>query len=831
MQAVIMAGGKGTRLRPLTCKLPKPMVRIVNRPIMEHIVRLLAGSGFDDVIVTLCYMPELIQDYFGSGTQFGVKMRYSVEETALGTAGSVKNVESQLSGTFLVISGDALTDIDLMAAVEFHRSRGAIATIVLTRVQNPLEYGLVITDADGRIRRFLEKPGWGEVFSDTVNTGIYVLEPEVLSYFEAGREFDFSKNLFPLLLEAKTPLFGYVAPGYWCDVGTLEQYRQTHYDILMSRARVGIAEQEAEKGIWIGDNVYLDPSARITAPCVIGRGSVVEKDAEVGELSVIGPDTMLCQGASVRRSIVQAGGYIGKGAALRGAILGDHVVVKPEAELLEGSVVGPGCSIGEKALVKQGVRVWPEKVVEDGTILSGSLVWGSHSSKRLFGTHGVSGILNAEITPEVAAKLGAAFGSVLPQGRDGERAVAVASDVYSPSRMLKRAVTAGLLSCGVDIFDLGHITTSVTRYAVSALGAQGGVHVRVSPYGPDAVLLEFLDPAGINISRDLERKVENAFFNDDFQRSPATQPGEVAFLTRVADQYLEGLLRQVNVDAVRARRFCIAVDYDPGSLSLFLPSLFDRLGCEVVMGNIATSEAGSPKGPAEVLEALAGISRLVRASKADLGIVVDNNAERLLLVDELGREIGEDSFLALMSLLTFKSSSAAKVAVPVTAPGVIEAMARAYRGQVIRTKANPRSIMEKAIEQKIFSGEKGLPRFQPAFDALIAFTKILEFLAEQRISLSTLVGMIPEFYMKKGSVDCPWEAKGKVIRTLIETTDPGRVELIDGVKVYHDEGWALVLPDSDGPRLHIVSEAATPEQALALQRMYMTKIENIRLEQ
>ena len=212
MKAIVMAGGKGTRLRPLTCKQPKPMVPIAGRPMVEYILALLKQYRFTDIGMTLFYLPELITNYFGDGREFGVNLRYFVEETPLGTAGSVKNAEAFLDETFLVISGDALTDINLAEALVFHRARRALVTIVLTKVTNPLDYGVVITEEDGRIKRFLEKPGWGEVFSDTVNTGIYLIEPEVFRYYEKDQAVDFSKDLFPLLLKAGEPLYGYMWP-------------------------------------------------------------------------------------------------------------------------------------------------------------------------------------------------------------------------------------------------------------------------------------------------------------------------------------------------------------------------------------------------------------------------------------------------------------------------------------------------------------------------------------------------------------------------------------------------------------------------------------------
>src|SRR5487761_1464478 len=217
MKAVIMAGGEGTRLRPLTSNQPKPMMPLANRPMMEHIVELLKKHGFNDIVVTVAFQANAIRTYFGNGAEFGVRMVYATEETPLGTAGSVRNAMDELAEPFLVISGDVLTDIDLGAIVEFHRDRKAMATIGLKSMDNPLEFGIVITREDGSIERFLEKPTWGQVFSDTINTGIYVLEPEVFEHIEAGKPVDFSADVFPRLLDEGIPLFGYVAEGYWED--------------------------------------------------------------------------------------------------------------------------------------------------------------------------------------------------------------------------------------------------------------------------------------------------------------------------------------------------------------------------------------------------------------------------------------------------------------------------------------------------------------------------------------------------------------------------------------------------------------------------------------
>jgi mannose-1-phosphate guanylyltransferase/phosphomannomutase len=288
LKAVIMAGGEGARLRPLTCDRPKPMVPICDRPMMEYITDLLVSHELRDLAVTLQYLPEKIKDHFGERSDQGANFTYFLEEEPLGTAGSVKNASSFLDETFLVISGDCLTDINLTEAIEFHRRKGTLVTIVLTPQENPLEYGVVMVDDEGRITRFLEKPTWGEVFSDTVNTGIYILEPEVLDYIPAGKKFDFSKDLFPLLMEKGHTLFGCVLPGYWCDIGNLEQYRYAHYDILDKKINIKLPAVEEEPGIWIADEVYINADTRLIPPYYIGQGTYIGSKTVVGEYAVLG---------------------------------------------------------------------------------------------------------------------------------------------------------------------------------------------------------------------------------------------------------------------------------------------------------------------------------------------------------------------------------------------------------------------------------------------------------------------------------------------------------------------------------------------------------------
>ncbi|MDR0344171.1 MAG: nucleotidyltransferase family protein, partial [Nocardiopsaceae bacterium] len=259
MKAVVMAGGEGTRLRPMTANQPKPMLPVANKPIMEHVLKLLKRHGFDETVVTVQFLASLVRNYFADGEDVGMSLQYATEESPLGTAGSVKNAEDALrDDTFLVISGDALTDIDLSAMVAYHKKQGALVTVGLTRVPNPLEFGIIIVGEDGRIQRFLEKPTWGQVFSDTVNTGIYVMEPEVLAHVAAGEQVDWSGDVFPELLESGAPLYGWVADGYWEDVGTHQSYLKAQADVLAGKVDTEIDGFEVSPGVWIAEGAEVD---------------------------------------------------------------------------------------------------------------------------------------------------------------------------------------------------------------------------------------------------------------------------------------------------------------------------------------------------------------------------------------------------------------------------------------------------------------------------------------------------------------------------------------------------------------------------------------------
>jgi mannose-1-phosphate guanylyltransferase/phosphomannomutase len=804
MKAVIMAGGKGTRLRPLTCNKPKPMVPLLNRPCMAYTIDLLKKHGIQEIAVTLQYLPEIIRDHFGDGSEYGVNIHYFEETVPLGTAGSVKNAEDFLDDTFIVISGDALTDFDLRAAIDYHRTKRALGTIVLTRVDAPLEYGVVITRENGVIERFLEKPSWGEVFSDTVNTGIYIFDRSVLEYIPHDTEFDFSKDLFPILLKMGLPLYGYVASGYWSDIGNLHQYRQTQFDMLDGKVDVKIEGNELYPRVWVGQDVQLADDIRMEGPVFIGSRSVIEEKVEMGPYTVIGENNRIQPGVSLRRTVIWNQSYVDHGAELRGATIGSQVYCGSHSAFFEGAVVGDECTVGMKSIVKPNVKVWPNKIIQESTIVHTSLVWSEKLEKRLFSGKGVAGVCNVDITPDFAGRLAAAFGATLQYGAR----IAISSDAHPFSQLIKRAFMSGLQSAGVHTLDLGEMTTPVLRYATRKLHAHGGIHVRqVGQQTYNRVLIEFLDKNGMNIEKGIERKIENAYWQEDFRRANSSQIGGEDCVLNMKESYLSALMNTVKNDSIKKKRYKMVVQYDQRNLSGIVPNFMEKLGCRVL--SIQLEDAAKGELPV-----------MVSANQADLGVRIDKNGERIILVTEDGFVIEEDVMMVMQVLVYLLTGRKNKIAVPVSAPSIIEMLADQWEGEIVRTKANPRALMEPCSDEPFFL----------FFDALYTLALVLELMAVQEKKLSEVLSMIPDFHLLHRQVPCPWEDKGKVMRRLIEETKGEYVELVDGIKIHHTGGWALVLPDSDAPVFRVFTQAETLKAAEEMAAAYAMKIHTYQAE-
>lgn len=358
MKAVILVGGEGTRLQPLTCKTPKAMVPIMNRPFLEHVLRYLEKHGVTDAILAMCYLPDPIQSRLGDGSQFGIRITYLVESSPLGTAGAVKNAESLLNEPFIVLNGDILTDIDLTAMMRRHREIRPKVSIALTPVDNPTIYGVVETDAQGMVKRFVEKPSWDKVTSNMINAGIYILEPEVLKHIPASTPYTFENHLFPLLLEMGEPVSGYPSNAYWIDIGTPEKYLKVHHDLLM---RWDSADVRTE-----GES-QIHPTAQIEGPVLIGEGCVIAANVQIKGLTVLGPRCQIAKGVIIEGAVLWEGSQVAEETVLRNCVVGSCGCIESGCHILEDCVLGDNVTVGKESRLAKGARVWPDSYIKPNT--------------------------------------------------------------------------------------------------------------------------------------------------------------------------------------------------------------------------------------------------------------------------------------------------------------------------------------------------------------------------------------------------------------------------------------------------------------------------------
>jgi mannose-1-phosphate guanylyltransferase/phosphomannomutase len=826
MKAVIMAGGEGTRLRPLTSNQPKPMLPMANIPMMEHVVNLLRQHGFEDIVVTVAFMANAIRTYFGDGSEFGVRMVYATESTPLGTAGSVLNARDELDERFLVISGDVLTDINLAELVSFHDKAGGLATLALKEVDNPLEFGIVITREDRSIERFLEKPTWGQVFSDTINTGIYVLEPEIFDFIPEGQPVDFSAESFPEALAAGKSLYGYVADGYWEDVGTLEAYLKSHHDILDRRVQVEMNGFELRPGVWLGKGAEIDPTAEIEGPAVIGDNCVVGPGARLGEYCTLGRNVRIGDNAAMQRSVVHDNTYLGSGVRVDGSVLGRGSDLREGARCEEGVVLGDQCFVGAHAEIRAGVKVYPFKTVEAGAIVNSSIVWESMGARSLFGRDGVKGLANVDISPELAVRLSMAWASTFEKGAT----ITTSRDTSRAARVLKRAIMVGCNAAGINVDDLEAATVPVTRFQVTSSASMAGITVRLAPDDPQSVIFRFFDKDGIDVDETTQRKIERLYHREDFRRVLAREIGDIGFPPRALEYYTAALIQSVDLSNARAADLKLVLDYSFGTTSFVMPNLLAKLEAEVLVVNPYANTAGVLSFDRQASAARVG--ELVQASGAQLGAVFDPGGEHVVIVDDLGHALTDDEALLVLLRLVTEATPSARVALPVAVSRAAEEICRNSGAEIVWTKLSASHLMEVARSEHVTlaasqSGGFIFPRFLPAFDGAATLVNLLALLTAADRKLSDLVAELPPVHVVHQVVHTPWDQKGMVMRTLVERSSGRDLVLVDGVKVLEDDGWVLVLPDPEEPLTHVWAEAASDAAAEARANEYVVRLEQL----
>ncbi|NLM60809.1 MAG: NTP transferase domain-containing protein [Clostridiales bacterium] len=631
MKAVIMAGGRGVRLQPMSIGRPKPLIPVFDRPVMEHILKLLKCHGIREVRATLQYMPHQIIRYFEENPPEGMDLSYSIEDKPLGTAGSVALCRDFVDDDFLVISGDGICDIDLQACIKRHRETGAEATIVLYRHPKPLEYGLVMTRPDGRIERFIEKPSWSQVFCDTVNTGIYILSPKVLDRIKPNVQVDFAKDVFRDMLRDGAKLYGIVAEGYWCDIGDPEAYADCHFDILHGKTNIDIGNWQSD-GYCIQSelpgNVTLHP------PVYIGKNVRISNGAVIGPYAVIGSGSTIGENACIEYSVLNAA-TVRQGAEIRGAVLCEGTVVGREAVISEGCILGESTEVEDSVSLSPGVKVWPGLRVKRG----GSAKWNIYSEHGgrgylPFDSHGDLRGDISELSPEVCLRIGSALGS---HGK-----IAIGHDGSPMSETLASALACGVRSVGSDAIRhdarfFAEATFAGETYgaAVSVFVEQAGeqIAIRMSCRGRTYITHAIERSLNLAVRSAIPSQVAGRFGNDRFAIGTA-----LAY-----EQYL--IQRTMGRAAVR-----IQADNLPGKLLR------------------------------AVLEKSGGIDH---KAERYFTLALSGDGTRLFITDEDGHKLGPDKVLALLVLIHFREGNRV-CAVSFDAPQAVEDIALQEKARIVR---------------------------------------------------------------------------------------------------------------------------------------------------
>jgi mannose-1-phosphate guanylyltransferase/phosphomannomutase len=750
------------------------MMPVLGEPVMRYALQLLKRGGLTEIGATLLYLPGRIERAFGDGKQDGVNLRYYLEKMPLGTAGSVRMAKDNIKETLVVLSGDGLTDCDLHSALQFHKRRGAIATLVLKRVAQPLQYGCVVTDSDGRVRRFIEKPGWDEVCSDSVNTGIYILEPEALDFIPEDKPYDFGKELFPKLVEENLPLYGFIMNGYWCDVGDQNAYVQSQTDFLSGRIQLDTRVKPDRSGIWRAENVQVHPDARLESPCFLDTGARVGAGAQIMAGSVLGEGVIVEDRATVKRSVLWKNAKIGREAALRGAVIGEDAQVGEGASAFEDSALGDSASLGARARLDPGVKVWPHKRVEAGMRVTTNLVWGD--LKRP--TADERGVDSG--SPECVCTLAAAFAKA-----SGAREIAIMREGGAHAQALAAAALSGLMGQGVSVMDMGKGTLPMLRRLQRMLSIPAGLYMREDRILPTVA-------QGVWPDRTLLRGWETLAQRQDYGKAFTTPPTLPRVLHDGGLFYAGSLAASVDAEAIRALQPHVVIFAHTEDQAALVKRVMDAVGLEqarVVLGdgNLESWETGFTLDDK-------GLQARVRDS---LG--VPDEEQQLLIQCEALLELGQRLLI-----------------VPMHAPFTLEQMASAHRARVKRVRAAPESWMSALCEAGMFT------QMDVFFDGIASMLAIVALLARRRTSLRGLLDALPAMHRFWQSVPCANPDKGKVLRKLSESVR--FPDMTDGLRVDHGDGFAMLITGTGQPELRVFGESRDAEFARELCDSYVGKV-------
>lgn len=751
MKAVIMAGGEGKRLRPLTCTLPKPMAKILGKPVLEYIFDLLCINGVTDAAVTLGYMPHVIEKKYEYGYK-NLNLRFIKEDEPLGTAGSVKNAVAGFKEPFVVISGDAMCDFDLEKIMLYHKSSNAKITIVATDAHDPREYGVIKVGEHNRVVGFIEKPSWNQAISSLANTGVYIINPECLDLIPNGKKYDFASDLFPLMLEREMPIFCYHTDGYWCDIGSTDAYIKCQRD--MFDGKINIPMNPTAGGIYT-ENGLPHGDYSVVPPVYIGSNVEIEDGAVIGPYTVIDDNCYIGKNVKAKYSVILENSWLASGASVTGSLVCSGAALKNRAAMYEGCVAGSGCVIGEDAMINPGVLIWPGKIVGNGAKVSQNIKYGSVKAEML-GDNGVNEKNGARLNAETCVRLGLAVGNT----RNGKK-TGVATDGTRTANVMRLAVMSGLSGSGSAVWDFGECFEAQLNFLVNFCGLGAGLFIGAK----DEKYVKICGEGGLSIPRFFEREIEYGISGGEFKEISEGDVKEISDMSSVKLLYNQELSKQApyGLNGIGVRFVS-----ENESIRILLENCTFRLGAHESENLIFEIDSTGTK-----LFALCG-----------------NNS------------YDYEKLLAVCCLNEMRNGR--DIAVPYDAPAFLDSLAEGCGRKAFRYLSTPADNSDSAARR--LAAKQVFVR-----DALFLAVKLLSVMKERECSLDSLVSEIPEKYIVKKYVSIPFSTAD--LSSLIGEEKVSIKNDFEGIRLVRESGKLLIIPERGGEKVKVLAEADTMEAA------------------
>jgi len=787
MKAVIMAGGEGTRLRPLTCKLPKPMVPVLNKPVMEYSIELLKQHNVKDIAVTLMFMPQCIINYFGDGKERGVNLSYFTENEPLGTAGSVKNAQEFLDETFVIISGDALTDIDLTSALEFHKSHKSLVTLVLRKEEKPLEYGVVHIDKQGKINRFVEKPPWEKVTADTVNTGIYIIEPEILNKIPHGTNFDFGKQLFPQLLAEEVPMFGYVTEDYWCDIGDIAAYVAAHRDVLDGKVRVSTEVEQYREGVFLEPYVHIGSNVTLNPPVYIGRGTTIADNSTLGPYCIIGSNSHM-DSCNIEGSVLWRNVRVQYGAMLNDTIVCNNANIGKRCIIEGSSVLGDDSVVKDDSLIRFGVHIWNNKQTEPCSVINRTIRYGNECTGELFDDRGIQGQWGDKITPELALALGQGlaklFNGTIIGAHSGSPAAAT----------LLNTLLSGACAAGNNSINAGILPLSSLRYNTWAESCAAGVHINIFE---ENVYITLVNYTGADITSAQAKKLQALMARGELTVQGSTV-GISMQLKNGAQLYKVWIGNRLG--GGKSRGLVLGGDYATASMA---GDVLKNMG----YGSILLQNASQEQ-----------FSNAILSQAASGGIVFGLQGEITEIYDEMGKKATLEQYFLLRATLC-RLYGAKNVILPSFASAHCEQLVKENGCNVLRVGQHRGDAMQVLLGDASISSEQA---FFITFDGIYMAASLLRQLELQNNRLSTLLQKgLPSVCCN--IISCTNAGKGRLMQAFAENAQAGEA----GLSIEQKNATITILPDNNKPICRIYGVSFSEEYAADITAEFTKKAQDI----